>query len=148
MTFAELFAGNRGEPIQVDGAQVIAMLRRAVRPGCTVRVRILAAVQAPIQGVRIKIIGGKLLSGSKRFDDIVLWRDTAPQETTLVCSARKDCEVRIWNCWRDEREVMHAWVGNAGMRVREGEGVLTFECNSGPEVTFADLVFEVSFEEE
>jgi hypothetical protein len=30
------------------------------------------------------------------FNDIVLWRDTAPDESVFVCHAKKTAELRIW----------------------------------------------------
>lgn len=57
-------------------------------------------------------------------------------------------ELSLWNCWRDDRGATQAWVGNSGMIVEElGGGVLRFRCNSRPEVTFEDLVFDVVFDE-
>ncbi len=86
--------------------------------------------------------------GGADLKDVVLWRDTAPDESVFVCHSKKVAELRIWNCWRDDRGVMQAWIGNAGMRVRESSlNIMTVECNARPEVTFSDLVFDLVLEE-
>ena len=43
----------------------------------------------------------------------------------------------------DGPRIMHAWTHTGG----QDAGVLRFHCNSRPEVTFEDLVFDVEFEE-
>jgi len=125
------------------------MVRCEVRPADRVRVVWRTVRAVPVQGIRIKVAGGKLATaGQPDLSDIVLWSDTAPGDTVFVCRSKQPVELRIWNCWRDQRGVMQAWVGNAGMRVVDsGNGSITVACNARDEVTFADLVFEVVCEE-
>jgi hypothetical protein len=95
------------------------------------------ARETPVQGICMKVKSGKLLLGEEDFDDLVLWRDTAPDETVFVCRAKKKAELCVWNCWRDDRGVMQAWIGNAGMRLSEsGSNTIRVESNSRSEVTF------------
>jgi hypothetical protein len=76
----------------------------------------------------------------------MLWTDTARDEVTLRYDGKNLGELSLWNCWRDDCGVPHAWVGNSGMIIEEHDpGLLRFRCNSRPEVTFEDLVFEVAF---
>lgn len=149
MTFAEEFAKNQGKPISVGGREAVPMWRRTVSPGCRVRVIWRIARPVPLQGIRLKIQGGKLSMGDQPdANNVVLWRDTAPDETVFVCHAKETAELRVWNCWRDDRGVMQAWVGNAAMRaVDSGPNAVTLECNARQNVTFADLVFDLFFEE-
>jgi hypothetical protein len=149
MTFAQQFAKSQGQPLVVDGQEVVPIVRRTLRPGVRVRVTWRSARPLPVQGIRMKVQGGKLaMEGQGDLSDIVLWRDTAPDETVFVCHAKKPAELRIWNCWRDDRGVMQAWVGNAAMRVVElGRNSVAVACNSRQEVTFSDLEFDVVFEE-
>lgn len=99
----------------------------------------------------MKVCGGKFSigeAGKADLNNVVLWRDTAPDEAVFVCHSRKVAELRVWNCWRDDRGVMQAWIGNAGMRVSELDtNAVRVECNSRSEVTFSDLVFDLVFEE-
>lgn len=147
MTFAQEFAKNQGQPLIVNGQEVVPMMRRTVLPDSRIRVIWRSARPLPVQGIRIKVQGGKLSMGGTELNEVVLWRDTAPDETVFVCHAKKPAELRIWNCWRDDRGVMQAWVGNAAMRVVEsGPNSVSVACNARQEVTFADLVFDVTFE--
>jgi hypothetical protein len=149
MTFAEQFAKHQGQSIVLDGREPIPMLRRVVPPGARIRLTWRRATLSPVQGIRLRVRGGTLsLGGKPEWDDVTLWRDTAPDETVFTLSAKKSAEVRIWNCWRDDRGVMHAWIGNAAMRVTEsGANSVTVECNARQAVTFEDLVFDVAIEE-
>jgi hypothetical protein len=149
MNFAEQFAKNHGHSLIVDGQEVVPIIRRSVLPGCRVRVIWRSARSLPVQGIRIKLKGGKLKllsAGGADLNDIVLWRDTAPDEVAYLLAAKKPAELLIWNCWRDERGTMQAWIGNAAMRVVEsGPNSVSVACNSRHEITFADLVFDVIF---
>ena len=147
MNFSESFQHNKGQAILVDGREIVPMLRIAV--GAEDRVRIVwkSAIEAPVQGIRVKLDRGKLAVADQDLADVVLWRDTAPAETVLVCRCKGAAELRVWNCWRDGHGVMQAWVGNAGMRAEEREPrVFAVECNSRLEVTFKDLVFDVAID--
>ena len=148
MTFGEQFARGHGQPIQIDGHTVQMIYRREAHRGLTLRVRWVRRVDAPVQGISVSIKGGTLQVADSRAKDVVLWADTAPDEVILRCDGRNVREISLWNCWRDGRHVTQAWVGNAGMMVEERDaGALRFHCNSRPEVTFEDLVFDVEFEE-
>jgi hypothetical protein len=146
MTFAEEFARAGGQPIQAAGHSVQMVYRRKVRDGLTLRVRWERRIEIPVQGISVSVKGGQVRVAGVRAKDIVLWADTAPEEVTLQCEGRDVSELSLWNCWRDEREVTQAWVGNSGMVVEQlGGGVLRFRCNSRPEITFGDLVFDLDF---
>jgi hypothetical protein len=148
MTLAEQFARAQGQPIEVDGHSVQMLFKKKARAGLTMRIRWVRRVDAPVQGVSVSVKGGALLVAGSKVKDVVLWTDTAPDEVTLQCDGKSVRELSLWNCWRDERDVTHAWVGNSGMIIQErGPGAYRFRCNSRPEVTFEDLVFDVEFDE-
>jgi hypothetical protein len=148
MTFAERFAQSKGQPIDVVGCTVHTIYRRKAYTRLSIKIRWLRQVDAPVQGVSMSLEGGALRVADSRAKDIVLWTDSAPDEVTLTCEGRNVHELTLWNCWRDDRGVTQAWVGNSGMIFEEIEaGRVRFRCNSRPEVTFQDLVFEVVFEE-
>lgn len=148
MTFAEEFARAHGNPIEAGGRTVVSILRHPVRSGDQVRIVWRKSIPSPVQGIRLKLQGGSLAIDGVKFADVVLWRDTAPHESVIVCNAsRSTGELRVWNCWRDDRGVMQAWVGNSGMVVEERDArALRVLCNCRSEVTFADLVFDMEFE--
>jgi hypothetical protein len=53
----------------------------------------------------------------------------------------------VWNCW-EVNGVMHAWLGNAGMRVeRTPNGAIQLRCSDGDGVPdFEDLVVRITAE--
>lgn len=100
------------------------------------------------QGLRIKIRGGSLTVDGVTATEFVLWRDTAPDmvEVEVAWKSTGTRSLRIWNCW-EHNGVMHAWMGNAGMRVDDDcEGGIRLRCSDGEgEPDFTDLVAEVQF---
>src|SRR4051812_5642427 len=101
MTFSEEFAKSHGSPIVVDGRNVIGMLRCDVKPDTKVRLTWRHAIGSPVQGIRMRLHGGRLAVADAELDGVVLWRDTAPDEMVLRCRSKAPAELRIWNCWRD-----------------------------------------------
>lgn len=147
MTFGERFIENRGKAIEVDGESVVPALRYTVSQDDHVRIIFRRCVSEPVQGICLLLKGGSLEFNGRDFKQPVVWRDTAPDETGLICKTKKPRELLIWNCWRDDRQVMQAWIGNAGMRItKSADQRFTIECNSRPEVTFKDLVFDLIIE--
>lgn len=145
MTFSARFIEVRGEPIEVDGQTVVMMLQHQVRTRDRVHMYWRRWIESPVQGICVKIHGESLEIGGRKYFDVILWRDTAPDEVVVVCKGSG--ELRMWNSWRDKHGVQQAWIGNAGMRIQKhSEDRLTVECNSRPEVTFEDLVFDLVIE--
>lgn len=108
-------------------------------------VRFASARPDPPQGVRLKIRGGDFEVEGTRGRDLVFWEDSAPVEVrvSIVWRPRAARSLRIWNAWR-MNSVMHAWLGNAGMRVVDEGGRLLLRCSDGEgKPDFGDLVVEV-----
>lgn len=115
--------------------------------GDRARIILRRCIRVPVQGVCFTLKGGSFEVHGRDLKQPVIWRDTAPDETVLTCKTKKRTRLLNWNCWRDDRGVMSAWVGNAGMRTTVSkEQRITVECNSRPEVTFEDLVFDLVIE--
>jgi hypothetical protein len=57
--------------------------------------------------------------------------------------------LRAWNVWCDPAGTMQAWIGNAGMIVREGSaGEVVLCCSDGfGEASVDDLVVTLVFQE-
>lgn len=145
MSFSEEFIRTQGQPIDVDGHPVVGILRHQVQEGDRVRISWRRWIATPVQGISLGLHGGSISVDGRKHFDIVLWRDTSPDETVLVCN--QSGELRMWNCWRIHHDVIQAWVGNAGMRVHKvSDDRVIAECNSRTEVTFQDLVFEIVVE--
>ncbi len=101
------------------------------------------------QGVRLKARGGKLEANGVEESDLVLWQNSSPPRVDVLVrwAKRGSRSLRIWNCW-EVNGVMHAWLGNAGMRVeRAPEGTIVLRCSDGHgEPDFGDLVVEIAAE--
>jgi hypothetical protein len=148
MTFAERFSQSKGKPIEHDGRLVQTVYRRSAKNGLKILLQWVGAIESPRQGISISIKGGWISVAGTKAKDVVLWRDTAPQEVTIECTGNGVREILIWNCWSDDRGVTHAWVGNAGMQWEEVErGRVRVMCNSRSLVTFRDLVFDLVSED-
>jgi hypothetical protein len=98
-----------------------------------------------VQGTRLKLKAGQMqVEDGQPLGDMVLWTDVAPRVVLIRCLTKKPTELRIWNCWRDERNVMQAWIGNAAIEIEEKVGgACRLRCNSRNELTFDDLVLDV-----
>lgn len=97
------------------------------------------------QALRLKVRGGELNSNGVAATDLVLWQDTSPALIEVrVRWTGKSRSLRIWNAW-DHNGTMHAWVGNAGMRVEQLDPqTLLLRCSDGNgEPSFEDLVARV-----
>ena len=132
MTLAEQFAASRGRPIEVDGFEVHCIYRRALADGDELVIRRIACGREPVSGLRLKVRGGSFDVGGRMLKEVVLWADESPDEVRLLCRTDEvNAEVSLWNCWRDEQGGMHAWLGDAGMAVDEGDDVAVLRCSAG-----------------
>lgn len=145
MNLSEMFARSRGEPVSWGGRLVHASYERRVSPGEQLTLTVVSARDVPLQGIRMKLRGGRLqIAEFEPVADVVLWTNSAPPIVRFRCVTKKPAELRVWNCWEDERRVMQAWIGNAGLEIEElGHGGVRLRCNARHEVTFDDLVFEL-----
>jgi hypothetical protein len=149
VSLSELFAKSGGEPILLGDQQVHSIFVGKIWTGDHVRVRRLGVTASPVQALRLKIVGGKLLINKQSLRDIVLWSDTAPEETVLVAeNADSGATIKIWNAWRDSQGTMQAWLGDAGMLIdKKGVRGIRLRCSDGlGGVNFDDLVVEIEFD--
>ena len=101
------------------------------------------------QGIRLKARGGQLLVNGSLMSDVVLREDSAPNPVHVEVrwTGKATRSLRVWNCW-DVNGVMHAWLGNAAMRVEQAShGETILRCSDGHgEPDFRDLVVRISTE--
>lgn len=144
---SERFAQSRGRPIHLGDLEIHMIYERPVAPGDSIRVRRTGARSSPVQALRLKVETGKLLVHGEALKDVVLWSDTAPEEVVLVAEIPKGgTTLKIWNAWRDANGTMQAWIGDAGMLIREESNGVQLRCSDGTGgVRFDDLVVEVEF---
>ncbi len=149
-TLAERFARDQGVPQQVGDELVHGIYRRKVRPSAKISVRLRSRKTEPIQGVCMKLQRGQLNVESVSAAEIVLWTDTAPEDSSIrVVSVRgSEAELRVWNCWRGSHGSTDAWLGDAGMVIAETSDTVTLRCSDGrPGFCSSDLIVELVFEE-
>ena len=146
---AERFAESKGRPLEVDGVLVHAIYRRVVTPGELVRIRRVHAVSSPTQGLRLSLKKGLAEIDGQKLKDVVFWADTAPSHVEVVCHTGKasSAELCVWNCWKKDDGVMHAWLCDAGMVIEEEGPRVSIHCGDGTH-PFAprDLEIELMFE--
>lgn len=97
----------------------------------------------PIQGLNFKMRGGVMSVNQVETDDLLLWRDTAPDrvEVQVRPEAEAKTSLKVWNVWRGGSDVTHAWLGNAAMRVEEKRDRVDLHCSDGEgPPTFDDLI--------
>lgn len=99
------------------------------------------------QGIRLKIRGGDLEVNGVSGPDVVLWQGASLHRVDVLVrwTEHGARSLRVWNCW-EVNGVMHAWLGNAGMRVeRVPGGVVVLRCSDGlGDPDFEDLVVELA----
>jgi hypothetical protein len=148
-TLAELFRENSGKPIQYGGKTIRLAFDIAISPEHgSARLVFRSKNDEPVQGIRLKFVGGKLRVAGETSSQLVLWGDTAPPEVDIeiLRGAKLAPVLRVWNCWRGKRSEIEAWVGNSGLVCVEREpGSYHFECSDGAgEPSFDALVFDLS----
>ena len=147
MTLAQKFAASFGAPVRVGDEWAQPIHRILARNGDGLCVRWIRQVEDPVQGLSISVDRGLLRVAGVESRDIVLWGDTAPAVSVLEVVGDANREISIWNCWRIGDDGIQAWVGNAGMIVEEvADDSYRYRCNSGIELSFEDLVVEVTLE--
>ncbi len=80
----------------------------------------------------MKVDKGRLRVADQELADVVLWRESAPNEVELtIAGAKAPTTMKIWNVWRDDAGTMQAWIGNSGMVIdREGDSSI-LHCSDG-----------------
>lgn len=148
MNFSEWYIKSRGAPLQRENDVIVPMYRRRVDPGTKFTMTWIRAISTKFQAIVLSLHRGSLTMNGEAVKKPILWRDTAPDSVSVVCNTKGEAELHVWNPWRDESGTTHAWIGNAGIIIEEFERgqVVRARCNSGPEITFEDLVFELRFE--
>jgi hypothetical protein len=143
-TLSSRLQQSEGAPIEIDGRLVLAILQEKItQDRKSLLVRRVSSTKSPVQGLRIKAVKGKIVIDGHSYPDIVLWADTSPASVEITIASKSGCDLKMWNVWR-VGDVMHAWLGNAGIHLSKVGKVLTLECSDGVgEANFTDLVVQI-----
>lgn len=103
----------------------------------------------PVQGLQLRIRGGKLKIDGVEATDFVLWTDTAPESVTVTVrrTGRGKTTLKLWNVWRGGLDVTQAWLGNAAIQVERSADPthVVLRCSDGEgEPDFEDLIVRVT----
>lgn len=99
-------------------------------------VEFLSSIDAPVQGLTLKVYGGVLEIEGVEAQEMLLWCDTAPPKipVTVRLEPGKSAILKIWNVWRGRvggHDVTQAWLGNAGMRIDQKCNQISLACSDG-----------------
>ena len=116
-TLQEKFVETRGEPLHVDGVEVVQMDRIAVRRGM---VSVCANSACAGQGIALKAPSGAIrLSDGQEVPLLHIWFDPGLPLTVIHEVDCPDGELRVWNIYRTVHPngavTEDRWTGNAGM---------------------------------
>jgi hypothetical protein len=145
----ELFQASKGEPIVWNG-QLVQMMYDldGLQANNAIRIWFITASSVRPQALRVTAKGGRLGVNGQLLNDVVLWKETAPDEVELSPhpdAASGVMSVSMWNAWKDDAGTTHAWIGNAGLIVdQRGDDLVILRCSDGYiDPSFDDLVVEV-----
>lgn len=149
---ADLFANAQTPQLEWEGAPAYAIYEVIPAPE-SVTVEFLNAINAPVQGLTLKVSGGVLEVNGTEAQEMLLWHDTAPDKVIVRVKRESGAKatVKLWNIWRGSIggvDVSQAWLGNAGMRIEQsGDGKqLLLRCSDGEgPVEFNNLEVRVTF---
>ena len=141
---SELLADARGGTIRVGSADVTAIWETQLDRPCTLKILFERAAEVP-QALRMKATAGSLLANGISMKEAIFWSDTAPKQFEVAYQPpRSGGRLQLWNEWRDERGIEHAWIGNAGMIVEPAEDGVLLRCSNGlGPVSFDDFIVQI-----
>jgi hypothetical protein len=148
---SSMFAEAKAPEIDWEGEPLYGIYEIDPAPEGLI-VEFVSATTAPIQGLTLKAYGGTLMVNDIEAQEILLWRDTAPNIIPVLVKSESGTKVtlKIWNIWRglmgDGVSVTQAWLGNAGMRIQlsDNKKEVFFRCSDGEgPIDFGDLEVRV-----
>lgn len=139
---SDLFAERQTNVLEWDGGLVYGLYEFPRIPR-RFTVDFISSKDDPVQGLNFKMRGGVMSVDGVETDDLLLWRDTAPDQVDVVVHTRSKAKasLKVWNVWRGGSDVTQAWLGNAAIRVDEKGDRVDLHCSDGDgPPTFDDLI--------
>lgn len=143
-TFSSQFQKNKGEPISFDGIEVRPIFTKKLEKSiCSMVIHRIKAKKEPVQGVRMKVIKGKINVNGVSYPEMIFWADTSPETVNIIITSKDGCELKVWNVWRADG-LIQAWVGNSGLSVESHNNKIKLLCSDGTgEPNFSDLIIDM-----
>lgn len=147
-TLAQLFQESKGAPLTIGEDEIRQINKIEISKGRHfLDVARIKSKARPVQGVRIKLVNGTVSVTGHSHPEIILWADTSPDMLRLELESKSKTELRLWNVWRVD-DLVQAWVGNSGMRIKDTGAGMVMECSDGNDgATFDDLVVRINLVE-
>lgn len=153
MNLAEMFINNKGQPVTLNGNQIVMSHRVDVVKNQEATIEIISCNNEYRQGIELSIDKRKgfIEVNNQKLTAPVFWLDTAPKIFTFKCYPVKNMgKMNIWNIWQfsKQEDRVDAWIGNSGIQVKqEDEKTLVFHCSNGVgDIDFNDLVFKLTLQ--
>jgi hypothetical protein len=154
LSLAEMFIQTNGEPVVINGVQVVMSYRVEVKKGQEVKIDFISSKSSFRQGIEISLDKRKgfVEVNSQNLFTPVFWKDTAPSSFVIKCFPKKnEGQLNIWNIWQQHFNPegrIDAWLGNSGINIEQlGTSSYQFRCSNGiGEIDFEDLVFQVTLQ--
>jgi hypothetical protein len=146
ISLAQRFQEARAPKIEVDGREIYGLYEIDVSSGETaLSLDFVAIKKSTIQGINIKAVNCDVEINNQILTDFVIWADHSPNHIPLNVRVGKSgkATLKVWNVWKYD-DVVHAWIGNAGMLVKKNDRHIAFHCSDGMgDPNFEDLVFTI-----
>jgi hypothetical protein len=143
-----LFSESDGQPVEWSGKHIWKAYRIPEAGRFRqANVTVLNFKDEPVQGICLRLAGGKLELEGQQNEGMALWMDTAPTSIDIGLRGGTDSVLEVWNCWRGRFGERAAWLRNAGVSVdASADGAhFRFGCSDGPgPVDFTALEFELT----
>jgi hypothetical protein len=123
-----------------QGHQVRAYFTIQIPPHAALEITQVRANSARTQGLVLASNEGAMAINGVSSETLTLWANTMPATAVVTNPSDAALTVDLWNCWR-YGNIVHAWTGNAGIVVQQGEDRVTLQCSDGiGAVEFTDFV--------
>ncbi|MGQ7830151.1 hypothetical protein [Altererythrobacter sp. Z27] len=145
---ADMFADAQAPCLHWEGEPAYAIYEMPAPEAFDVE--FVSSTDTPVQGLTLKVYGGVLEIDGVEAQEMLLWRDTAPNRVPVKVKSETGgrATLKIWNVWRGKvggHDVTQAWLGNAGMRVKQVGTWLALHCSDGEgSVDFDDLAVHLT----
>jgi len=145
---SKLFEEARSALVEWEGEPLYGLYEIPAPVG--LEVEFLSSIDAPVQGLTLKVYGGVLEIEGIEAKEMLLWCDTAPPKVAVKIESEPGevAILKIWNVWRGKvggSEVTQAWLGNAGMRIDQHGNQISLNCSDGEgPVDFGNLKARVT----
>ncbi|MFT9774602.1 hypothetical protein ACMZ29_18360, partial [Brevibacterium casei] len=133
ISLAQRFQEARAPKIEVDGREIYSLYEIDVSSGDTLlSFDFVSSKKSSNQGIKIKALNCNVEVNNQILTDFFIWLDHSPNHIPMNVRIGKGgkATLKVWNVWKYD-DVVHAWIGNAGMLVKKDDRHIAFHCSDG-----------------